>query len=202
VGERYPPPHCLESRPMKNVVKQEKDSTPRSFLFLLFIILIGVGIFTPGQASQNKVLARVDEKKITQKDFDAYLALFEGNSRYLPRTREDKKRLLQHLIDRTILLEAAKKEGYFKQKIFKKHPLLTDVEKETFILRAYLMDHVSKKAAVTSAEVAAYQKLHPGVSSKKAKEFLIAKRQKVLFAALMKQLKKGRKIRTYPEKIK
>ena len=187
---------------MKNVIKQEKGSAPRHFLFLLFIILIGAGSFTPGQAAQNKVLAGIDGKKITRKDFDAYLALFKGNPRYLPRTQEDKKRLLQHLIDRMILLEAAKKEGYFKQKILKKHPSLTEVEKETFILRAYLMDHVSKKVTVTSSEVVAYQKLHPDTSSKEARELLIAKRQKVLFAVLMKQLKTGRKIRIYSETIK
>jgi len=64
------------------------------------------------------------------------------------------------------------------------------------------MDHVSKKVTVTSSEVAAYQKLHPDTSSEKVREVLIAKRQKELFAVLMKQLKKGRKIQLYPEKIK
>ena len=188
---------------MKTMIEPQKISTARHCLIFLFIFtLIGVGGFAPALASQDKVLAGIDGKKITQKDFNAYLALFKGNSRYLPKTQEEKRTLLQHLIDRTILLEAAEKGGYFKQEIFKKHPSLTKVEKETFILRAYLMDHVSKKVTVTSSEVAAYQKLHPDTSSEKVREVLIAKRQKELFAVLMKQLKKGRKIQLYPEKIK
>ena len=117
--------------------------------------------FVSVQASQGKVLAEIDGKKIMQKDFDAYLALFKGNSRYLPKTLEDKKRLLHHLIDRAILLEAARKEGYFKQDTLKKHPSFNQVEKETFVLRAYLMDHVSGKITVTSSEIAAFKKNPP-----------------------------------------
>jgi hypothetical protein len=188
---------------MINTIKQKKVSVLlRSFFPFFILTLIGLCSFVSVQASQGKVLAEIDGKKIMQKDFDAYLALFKGNSRYLPKTLEDKKRLLHHLIDRAILLEAARKEGYFKQDTLKKHPSFNQVEKETFVLRAYLMDHVSGKITVTSSEIAAFKKAHPRITPQEARNILTTKYQKIEFASLMKHLKSGRVIRIYPENFK
>jgi len=65
-----------------------------------------------GGNTTPKVLAKIDGKVLTSKDFASYLALFKGNTAYQPKTLKEKKRLLEYLIDRTLLLEAAKKEGY------------------------------------------------------------------------------------------
>ncbi|RTZ92850.1 MAG: hypothetical protein DSY91_02970 [Deltaproteobacteria bacterium] len=168
-------------------------------VFLLAPLLIGVPRL---HAEANKVVAEIDGKKLTQKDFKAYLELFQGNPAYHPATMKDKKRLLNNLVNRTLLLEAARKEGYFKKKELKKHPNLGKTEEETFVLRAYLMDHVSKKVSITPKEIEAYQKAHPGMKAKEAKEALTTLRQKALFRDLMKRLRAGHTIRIYPEAIK
>jgi len=179
-----------------------KKSTPsfriRDVFFVVFLILAMV---LPVAAAGNKILAEIDGMKLTQKDFDAYLALFKGNARYMPKTLEDKKRMLAHFIDRTLLLQAAKKEGYEKLDVLKKHPVVDKVEEETIILRAYLQDHVSKKVSVSPEEVAAYRKAHPGVKAEKAKELLAARQQKILFDKLMERLRADHTIKVYPENL-
>ncbi len=147
-------------------------------------------------------MARIDGKTYTKKDFDAYLALFKGDPLYRPRTMKDKERMLRHFVDRELLLQAAKKEGYEKLDVLKKHPTVSRAEEETIILRAYLQDHVSKKASVTDAEVVAYKKEHPGLKAETARERLTARRQKVLFDKLMKRLRAGHTIKIYPEALK
>lgn len=190
--------------PTRSLSEFSKYMKKYSLVVLFFLsIIVSVYIYVPYlQAGQSKVLADIDGKAITQKDFEAYLALFKGDARYTPKTFEGKKRMLKHLIDRTILLEAAKKEGYEKLDVLKKHPTMNQVEEETIILRAYLQDHVSKKVSVTTEGVSAYMKKHPNVSSKKAKEALLTEKQKRRFAILMKRLKKGHTVQIYPENIK
>jgi|GEM_PF-1795484 len=176
-----------------------------SFKYILrvfVLVLRGLLLVSPAIAAGDNVLAEIDGKKLTQKDFDAYLALFKGNARYNPTTLEGKKRMLQHFIDRTLLLQAAKKEGYEKLDVLKKHPVVDKVEEETIILRAYLQDHVSKKVAVSPEEIAAYKKAHPGMKTEKVKELLAARQQKILFDKLMKRLRAEHTIRVYPENLR
>jgi hypothetical protein len=154
-----------------------------------------------GGNTTPKVLAKIDGKVLTSKDFASYLALFKGNTAYQPKTLKEKKRLLEYLIDRTLLLEAAKKEGYDKRDLLKKHPSLNRVERETLMLRAYLMDHISHKVSMTDKMIASYRRQHPGMTPKQAREILTARQQKKLFQSLMKRLKQGRTIQMYPENL-
>jgi len=150
---------------------------------------------------KNRVLAEIDGKAITSKDFASYLNLFKGDPTYQPKSRKDKERMLNHLIDRILLLEAAKKEGYDKKDILIKHPTLSPVERETFILRSYLMDHISRKVSVSPEAISAYRLHHPRLTEEEARERLIALQQKKLFKELMRRLRQGRSIRIFPENL-
>jgi len=94
-------------------------------------------IFLPGSATGNdqNVLATLDGKPVTSGDFQNYLKLFDNDPRFRPDTPEARKKLLEHLIDRTILLQYAKKHGYFELKELQRHSSLNQQEKETIILR-------------------------------------------------------------------
>lgn len=171
-------------------------------VFMLATAFLAVGLVSStSRASDEKVLAVIDGEKLTRKDFDAYFALFKGNPRYTLKTRRQKEAMLTHFIDRTLLLKEAKKAGYDKIDVLKKHPTLDRVEEETIMLRAYLQDHVAKKVTVTPGEIAAYRKAHPGAGTKAARERLTARRQKVLFDTLMKRIRAKHTIRYFPENL-
>jgi len=140
------------------------------------------------------VLATIDSQAVTGADLQAYLALFQGQESRLPEGIEARNKLLDHLLDRKLLLIAAAKAGYDKLDELKKHGSLGPTEKETLILRAYLTDKISRPATPDEAAVAAWRKEHPNLNVKEAREKLAAKNQKKLFRQLMTKLRKEHKI--------
>ncbi len=98
-------------------------ASPRTAWIVWMIFLLATTFSTSAGDTPPKIVAKIDGKVLTSKDFTSYLALFKGNPAYWPKTLKDKKRLLQYLIDRTLLLEAAKKEGYDKRDLLKNPPL-------------------------------------------------------------------------------
>lgn len=174
-------------------------SSSKGLIFWIIILLLTSSHPSLAQTGKNKVLAEIDGRAITVKEFTSYLSLFKGNPSYLPKTKEEKERMLNHLIDRALLLEAAKKEGYDKRETLKKHPSLSPLERETFMLRAYLMDHVSRKVSISQQSIKTYQFHHPGLTRKQAMDTLIAQQEQRLFEELMRHLKGGHNIRIYPD---
>ena len=140
------------------------------------------------------LLAEIDGQPVTGADLKEYLGLFKGEQARLPEKLENRLQLVQHLVDRKLLLEAAEKAGYAKLDELKKHGSLNPSERETIILRAFLTDKISRPATPDDAELAAYREKHPGLDPKKAREALAAAKQKQLFRQLMAELRKGRKI--------
>ena len=149
----------------------------------------------PAAAIPEKVvLAEIDGQAVTGADLRSYLGLFKGPEARLPEGPEARTRLLEHLLDRKLLLIAAAKEGYDKLDELRKHGSLEGVEKETIILRAYLTDKVSRPATPDEAAVSAWREKHPGLTVKKAREELATTNQKKLFRQLMTRLRKEHKV--------
>ena len=185
------------------MLKKTYQVTPSKGVILFFILCVTLITFPaiPVKARAPLVLAKIDGKKITTQNFTQYLNLFDDNPAYQARTLEDKKRLLNYLIDRTLLLEAAQEEGYAKRDKIKKHPFLGKIEDETMILRAYLIDHVSHKVSVTQSDAKTYQKNHPGLTLKQARDEFTTQRQEKTFHALIAHLRKGHTIKIYTENL-
>lgn len=159
---------------------------------LLFLFLAIIILNLPGKvmAAKQKVLAAINGQAITSSDFQNYLKLFDNDPRFRPDTAEARKKLLEHLIDRTILLQYAKEHGYLKLKELQKHKSLNQQEKDTIILRQLLTDKISNQVNCSEDEIKTYQKAHPQLSAKLAKERLTSQKQQALFKTFMDQLKK------------
>jgi hypothetical protein len=172
-------------------------------LLILTLIISCVSLFIPGSSaaaaseSKPKVLATIDKTKITQTDFDNYLDMFDTKSSYRPTTPAARTKLLNHLIDRMLLIEEARKSGYFEDDELKKHSSLNRTEHETMVLRKLLIDRISRPATVADPTVNIYLETHPDLTFKQAQEKLIGKRQHQLYKKLMQKLRKGRKITIY-----
>ncbi len=143
---------------------------------------------------KSKVLANIDQIKITQADFDAYLNMFDAKSKYRPTTPAARTKLLNHLIDRILLLEEARKSGYFEDEELKKHGSLNRAERETMVLRKLLIDRISKPATIADPTVNIYLESHPDLTFKQAQKKLTGERQQQLYEKLMQKLRKGHKI--------
>jgi hypothetical protein len=164
-----------------------KQLTIATTIFLLLTI-----IFFSGESvgDNQQVMATIDGQPVTSTDFQTYLKLFDNNSKFRPDTAEAKKKLLEHLINRTILLQYAKDHDYLKLKELQKHKSLNQQEKDTIILRQLLTDKISNQVKCPQDEIAAYQKANPKLSPKLAKEQLISQKQQTLFKTFMDQQKK------------
>jgi len=175
-----PLPYLTENYLMKKQI---------SLLFLFLAIII---LNLPGKvmAAKQNVLATIDGQTITSSDFQNYLKLFDNNPKFRPDTPEARKKLLEHLIDRTILLQYAKENDYLKLKELQKHKSLNQEEKDTIILRRLLTDKISNQVHCSEDEIKAYQKNNLKLSAKLAKEKLTSQKQQALFKTFMDQLKK------------
>ena len=166
------------------------------FAFLIFIL--------PARAEPKspEILAKIDNQTITKADFTAYLSLFKDQSKYQPTTSAARGKLLNNLIDRTLLLEEARKQGYFEAPELKKHGSLNSIEHETIVLRQLLTDRISRPATIDDATVNTYLTTHPNLTFKQAQEKLTSERQQKLFHKLMQNLKKDRTILIHRENLK
>ncbi len=203
-----------------------KQPCPQRFLPPIFIILIPMLAFAfftgcdsgPTGAQQERAtttatataaaaipdqlrLAEIDGQPVTGADLKKYLGLFKDPQSQLPREPAACRLLLEHLVNRKLLLEAATRSGYDKLDELKKHGSLGPVEKETIILRAFLNDRISRPATPDKTEVSAYREKHPDLSLKQAREALAAKKQKALFRQLMAELRQEHKIVIHLENL-
>lgn len=169
----------------------------------ILILLLTVALWLPKttSAGEQQPLAAIDGQPITGKDFQDYLKLFDNDPRFRSDTPEARKKLLEHLIDRTILLQYAKKHDYLKLKELKTHKSLNQQEKDTIILRQLLTDKISSQAHCSEAEIEAYRKDHPKLSAELAKEQLTSQKQQELYKAFMGQRKKEHTIIVYQKNL-
>jgi len=145
-------------------------------------------------APTSLLLAEIDEHKITGADLNQYLALFKNNDQSHSASPALRERQVNNLINRILLLEEARKQGYFKDEDLKKHGSLDKREHETIVLRKFLTDKISRPATINDAELKTYQETHSQLSPEQARERLTAERQLQIFQKLMQDLRKGHKI--------
>ncbi|MBN2332214.1 MAG: hypothetical protein JXO49_00810 [Deltaproteobacteria bacterium] len=167
------------------------------------VVVLTVALMLPGisLSADEQTLATIDSQIITGSTFEAYLELFKGNPRYQPGTREAKEKLLQHLINRTILLQYAEENGYADLEELSKHQHLSREEKETLILRRLLTDLVSSQVAISQTDIDRYLQNHPQLTRTHAEENIAAEKQQEIFHQLMNKLKKKHTITIYQENL-
>ena len=161
---------------------------------LLFFVLLLTNVASGFEAGNTELLATIDEQWITREDFNNYLKLFKNPGSFSQSNPETREKLLNNLIDRTLLLEEARKQGYFEAPELKKHTSLNSIEHETIVLRQLLTDRISRPATINDVTVNTYLETHTNLTFKQAQEKLTSERQRQLFQELMQELKKERTI--------
>ncbi len=157
---------------------------------------------TSTAASENLLLAEIDQQKITGADYNRYLKLFKDSGHDQPVNPAIRELQIKNLINRILLLQEARKQGYFEDKELEKHGSLNQSERETLVLRKFLTDKVSRPATIAEDELDTYLKAHPNYSAEAAREQLTTGRQQQIFLKLMQDLKDGHHIVIHHENLK
>lgn len=132
------------------------------------VVLVLIGLMSSGlTACPNKSstkseaapIAKVNGRTITQDDLDHALSQIPPQARSLYETPAAKKDLIDRLVTREVLIQAAEKEGLDKD------PTIVErirTLREGLMLEAYLRKAVEQKTAVTDADVKSYYDANPG----------------------------------------
>ncbi|MCD6430571.1 MAG: SurA N-terminal domain-containing protein, partial [Deltaproteobacteria bacterium] len=136
-------------------------------LLLLFITLLS-NVAAGFELRENEILATIDQQQITRDGFNKYLELFKNPGNFSQSDLKTRKKHLENLINRTLLLEEARKQGYFEDPELKKHGSLNSIEHETIVLRQLLTDRISRPATIDNATVNTYLETHANLTFKQA----------------------------------
>lgn len=180
------------------------NTCKRSVIFGLMILWLVTGSSTSVFAldQPDTVLARVGETCLTRSDLDDYLELFRHAGTYAECDFPSRRQYLENLINRYLLLEEARRQKYFTAPDLKKHAHLDQREKETFVLRQFLGDHISRPGSATPEQVTAYQAEHPGMNRAAAEEKLNRELRLKLFNELITRLRARETILIYGNNLK
>jgi hypothetical protein len=173
-------------------------SITTALLFSMPLLGASVSAAPPGNA--DKIVAVINDRPITAGEFTAFLDLFGSEPAYQINHPADRQRLLGNFIDRLVLLDAARKEGYFDLPEIKKHAHLSAESKETIVLSRFLRDRVTTVSQPTNAEIAAYQAAHADLTAAAARDRLTSQRQQERFTELMQTLKADYRIKITDDK--
>ena len=159
---------------------------------------------SPVKSSEKIIVAKINNMEITYQDYIDFLNLFNKK----PSTLDEKLKMLNHLIERTLIIEDAREKGYFGRKTmkenFKKHSFLKkdNSYQTTIVLRQYFIENISKKVKVTTEEIDDYVKKHKGVDRVTARDYIALGKEKKLYKKLVDKLEKGKKITIFKENLK
>lgn len=123
---------------------------------LLCCSTLAFGFF--GFGSKKDVVATVGRTKITNSELQARLGTFPPQYSEALKSPENKARILDQMIDEQVLLEAAKKAGYAKNKEFREQ--IENAEKQ-LLMNFIVRDKIDKDLKVTPEEVRAYFNNNP-----------------------------------------
>ena len=151
-------------------------------VFILFLFVSSAMAVDP-----NKVLAELDGKPITYKDVESYAKKIPSKKyQEMLKTEEGLRKLVEFYIDRSILLEEAKKEISKKEAVFLSHG---SMEKDAAYLIAYLAKKVNRKVFVGEDEVKRYAS-EKGISEERAYRELLSKKRQERLESLLENLKR------------
>ena len=173
-----------------------------AFKLILFFNLFGTTKEIITNPDLKKIIvAKIDDEPITYEEFEKFLELFKKK----PKTLDEKLKMLNNLIARKLIIEDAKKKGYFNRKDIKenlkKHKFLKKSGEITLVLKLYFYENISKKVKITEEEINKFIKKHKGINKHTAKEIIAVEKEKKLFDELIKRLKKGRKIIIFKDNL-
>jgi len=136
------------------------------------------------------VIAKIGGEEITKTDLAERIKAYPPQFAEALKQKENKIRVLDQMIDEKLILAAAKKEGYEKNKEFKTQ--IQNAEAQ-LLVNLYVRDKIEKNTTVTDAEVRRFYDANPAqfqaVEQRKARHILVKSEAEA--QAILKQLKGG-----------
>jgi peptidyl-prolyl cis-trans isomerase C len=162
-----------------------------SYFTVLVVALFVITTSCSGKDAKDKekVLAEVDGVEITMKDFNDRLQQLQGMA-HNNLDADTKKKLLDNLVTRELLLKEAGKRGVDKdEEVVRK---LKDVQ-DDLILRRFLEKEIEQKVSVSSEDIKTYYEKNPNelMENEEVHAAHILVKTKEEAEAALKKLKKG-----------
>ncbi len=131
---------------------------PSFFLAYALAGLLGVALSgCPAQQEEEPIVALVNGRAITQAEFDIRWGELAGATRARYEKAGGKRRFLDELITRELLMQEARRQGLDQSDTIRNK---TQRYKEQLILDELLKDKLQSKVEVTKAELDAYYESH------------------------------------------
>jgi peptidyl-prolyl cis-trans isomerase C len=165
----------------------------RGWVLFLSMAILCLGVLIPlplVHAQGEKILAKVGSVVITQEDLNAAMAKFASARKGVPYTREEKERLLNHLIESAIVRQEAEKEKLDQNPVIKAKVKLFENE---LLLNEYLKAKFEPQVRVEKDELDNYLKGHPEQYFPyeiRFREIVVQKEEDI--KKVMEDLKRGR----------
>ncbi len=163
-------------------------------VILLFSFIISVAVY----ASNTKVIANLDDKNVTKEILTSYVKDVAGKD-YEPwlHDKEGLRKLADFYINRTLLLEYARKSVDKKNTIVTNHNARS-MDADVMLLSSLLQSEVQDQVQVTEDEVRAYMKQNSIDSEKEARQKLESGLKNRLMTALIAKVRVGHSIQYFP----
>lgn len=157
------------------------------------IVVLGCLIFLNGchptpRIDKSRVLATVNGERITEQDYQNYVEARDLQEAALPRNSQSRQIILNELINRVLLAQAAVKAGLTRSPIV--HVDLKE-DRENILARALLRQYITSHPIPLKTLQAVYRKevLKAPHREYEARHILVATRQEAL--AILRQIRHG-----------
>ncbi|MCX7965935.1 MAG: peptidyl-prolyl cis-trans isomerase [Syntrophorhabdaceae bacterium] len=131
-------------------MKTKKEPLMKKFIIFMFISFI---MFGCAKTDNSKVLATIDDEKITINEFNKELDKIPINMKMMVATQTGKKNYLEKIIMKKLLLKEAKKENIEKEADFQER--LKEI-KEQLLIESLLKKKINVDAQITEADLKEY----------------------------------------------
>lgn len=163
----------------------------------LLIVFVTVSFAVATYAYSETVVASIDNKNVTVESLTGYVEDVAGrNYESWLRDKEGLRKLADFYINRTLLLEHARKTVDKKNTIVNNHSVRS-VDADVMLLSSLLKREVQDKVQVTQGEIRAYMKKNSVISENNARQALESEQKNRLMEALVKKVRTGHNIRYY-----
>jgi hypothetical protein len=164
----------------------------------VMLVLLTTFIFSAGAYSYNdEIVASLDDENISVEMLATYVEDVAGDKyESWLRDKDGLRKLADFYINRTLLLEYAKKTVNKKNTIVTKHNARS-VDEDVMYLTSLLKIEVQDKANISAEEVDSYMEKNKMVSEKQARQEIESELKNKLMGALVENVRAGHEIKYF-----
>ena len=161
------------------------------------VVLIAVTFTVTTFAYSETVVASLDNENVTVESLTTYVKDVAGkNYESWLRNKEGLRKLADFYINRTLLLEHARKTVDKKNSIVKNHSVRS-VDADVMLLTSLLQSEVQDKVQITQEDIRSYMAENKSSSEKLARQELESELKTRLMDALVEKVRAGHSIKYF-----